>query len=419
MRSASSQPYSPARRPLVVLAAVAAIALADGATMQCARPLRVAVIGGGVSGCTLAHALKEEVAAGRVATTLFEMGRGGGGRSATRKTRDDGRVAISHGAPSFKVTTHKFRALLDGLPAGTTVPLPKPVGALVGDAFEPDGDDRRAGGAGAAALCDALLRDSGADPRFRSMVRGIERTGDGAWALRGTDGSELGRFDWLAVSGSGVAHDRWTATFGGEPPLKVAAASLGDAALDAAIAAVNGVTSKPVMAVMLAFDGAAAKSWAALPWSKAAVDGDAVLARVVVERVSDDVTNVVLHSTHAFAEKNKDVYGATSTAARVGGAMSDASREEALVAALLSSAEARLAAFDAALAGPFYGPHLHRWGSAFPAGVLVPPDAAVVPSARVVFLGDYVDTGRAGTLEGAALSGLAAAEALVDAAAAA
>ena len=96
-----------------------------------------------------------------------------------------------------------------------------------------------------------------------------------------------------------------------------------------------------------------------------------------------------------------------------------ASREEALVAALLSSAEARLAAFDAALAGPFYGPHLHRWGSAFPAGVLVPPDAAVVPSARVVFLGDYVDTGRAGTLEGAALSGLAAAEALVAAAAAA
>ncbi|KAH8095882.1 hypothetical protein JL720_3216 [Aureococcus anophagefferens] len=131
---------------------------------------------------------------------------------------------------------------------------------------------------------------------------------------------------------------------------------------------------------MLAFDGAAAKSWAALPWSKAAVDGDAVLSRVVVERVSDDVTNVVLHSTHAFAEKNRDVYGATSTAARIGGALSDA---------------------------------------AFPAGVLVPPDAAVVPSARVVFLGDYVDTGRAGTLEGAALSGLAAADALVDAAAAA
>ncbi|KAH8095881.1 hypothetical protein JL720_3215 [Aureococcus anophagefferens] len=163
MRSASSQPYSPAQRPLVVLAAVAAIALADAATMH-------------------------------------------------------------HGAPSFKVTTHKFRALLDGLPAGTTVPLPKPVGALVGDAFEPDGDDRRAGAGGAAALCDALLRDSGADPRFRSMVRGIERTGDGAWALRWTDGAELA-LDWLAVSGSGVAHDRWTATFGGEPPLKAAAAS--------------------------------------------------------------------------------------------------------------------------------------------------------------------------------------------------
>ena len=193
---------------------------------------------------------------------------------------------------------------------------------------------------------------------------------------------------------------------------------MGDDALDAAITAVNRVTSKPVMAVMLAFDGAAARAWAALPWSKAKVDDDDVLSRVVVERVSDDVTNVVLHSTHAFAERHRDVYGATSTAAIIGGAATDASREEALVAALLASAEAKLAAFQTPFADAFYGPHLHRWGSAFPAGVLLPSEEhAVVPSARVVFLGDYVDTGRAGTVEGAALSGLAAAEALAAAAA--
>ena len=406
-----------ARRLLLLAAIGEALALAT-TDMQCAAPLRVGIIGGGVAGCSLAHALKEEVAAGRVATTVFEMGRGSGGRSATRKTRDDGRVAISHGAPSFKVTTDAFRRLLDALPDGTTAPLALPVGTLKkGATFEPDDAERRAGGRGAAGLCEALLEGSGAELRFRSMVRGIERR-EGAWALLAKDGSDLGCYDWIAVSGNGVAHDRWTATFGGEPPLKAAAATMGDDALDAAIAAMNRVTSKPVMAVMLAFDGAAARAWAALPWSKAKVDDDDVLSRVVVERVSDDVTNVVLHSTHAFAERHRDVYGATSTAAIIGGAATDASREEALVAALLASAEARLAAFDASFADAFYGPHLHRWGSAFPAGVLLPSEEhAAVPSARVVFLGDYVDTGRAGTVEGAALSGLAAAETLAAAAA--
>ena len=54
---------------------------------QRAGPMRVAVIGGGVAGCALAHGLREELAAGRVSVTLIEMGRGPGGRAATRTTR--------------------------------------------------------------------------------------------------------------------------------------------------------------------------------------------------------------------------------------------------------------------------------------------------------------------------------------------
>ena len=48
------------------------------------QPLRVGVVGAGISGCTLAKKLKD---AG-VDVTVFEMGRGAGGRMATRKTRE-------------------------------------------------------------------------------------------------------------------------------------------------------------------------------------------------------------------------------------------------------------------------------------------------------------------------------------------
>ena len=57
-----------------------------------------------------------------------------------------------------------------------------------------------------------------------------------------------------------------------------------------------------------------------------------------------------------------------------------------------------------------WGPHLHRWGAAFPDAPLLPAELALVPSARVAFCGDYIAGERAGSVEGATLSGLRAAE---------
>lgn len=92
------------------------------------------------------------------------------------------------------------------------------------------------------------------------------------------------------------------------------------------------------------------------------------------QRLAPDLTAVVLHSTHAFAERALDVYGdslvlfsppaqwkhgatqraagvncatarygATSTAARVGGAACDAEREAGVLRELRAAAAARLA----------------------------------------------------------------------------
>tara|TARA_B100000795_G_scaffold240704_1_gene203028 strand:- start:329 stop:616 length:288 start_codon:yes stop_codon:yes gene_type:complete len=91
---------------------------------------------------------------------------------------------------------------------------------------------------------------------------------------------------------------------------------------------------------------------------------------------------------------------------------------------MLTAAEKRLghllggSAATAALRSPAWGPHLHRWGSAFPDAPLMPEAHSLVPSARIAFCGDFVETegeggaARAGSVEGAALSGLRLAEQL-------
>ena len=186
---------------------------------------------------------------------------------------------------------------------------------------------------------------------------------------------------------------------------------------------------------------------------------DCVPHQVSVQRLEPALTVVVLHSTHAFATESEAVYGATSAAARLAGAKTDALVEARLVASLVGAAEARLTntidclphqarladtndwlphqarlektidclphqarltntfGMAANFRSPLWGPHLHRWGAAFPTAPLLPRMHAFVPSARVGFCGDFVDTGdgRGGSVEGAALSGMQMADALVEA----
>jgi predicted NAD/FAD-dependent oxidoreductase len=53
--------------------------------------------------------------------TIFEMGRGAGGRMATRKTRDMPGLAINHGAPLFVASHDSFRDLIAPLVASGSV----------------------------------------------------------------------------------------------------------------------------------------------------------------------------------------------------------------------------------------------------------------------------------------------------------
>ena len=83
-----------------------------------AEPVKIAVIGGGVSGSSFIYGMRDQVAAGRVAISLFEHGRTPGGRASTRKTRERADLIylmINHGSPEFYASTASFQSICKGL----------------------------------------------------------------------------------------------------------------------------------------------------------------------------------------------------------------------------------------------------------------------------------------------------------------
>eukprot|EP00747_Dinoflagellata_sp_TGD_P190955 gnl/TRDRNA2_/TRDRNA2_53631_c0_seq1.p1 gnl/TRDRNA2_/TRDRNA2_53631_c0~~gnl/TRDRNA2_/TRDRNA2_53631_c0_seq1.p1 ORF type:complete len:286 (+),score=42.11 gnl/TRDRNA2_/TRDRNA2_53631_c0_seq1:126-983(+) len=247
---------------------------------------------------------------------------------------------------------------------------------------------------------DVSLKQSRVELRFGTPVRGIEPSGDG-WRLAGECGA-LGGFDWLVVSARTVMHpDSWQGPEL-EPPLVSAARARDDRELSAAIDGVIATGTRPAVVMLMAFEGAAARAWAALPWMRVRVKADSVLAHIVVQRVHDGITSVAVHATAAFAKhacttKRHDHVDAS------------------VLKALLGALEAKLVPqwlAERHLCTPSWGPRLHYWPAGFPTTLGIDPSVAVARSARVAFCGDFVANPRFGSIERAALSGLGAARAI-------
>ena len=73
-------------------------------------------------------------------------------------------------------------------------------------------------------------------------------------ALIASPHQALGEFDWIVIGSTALGHPRWSVTFGGEPPLVLAARGLADQALDASLAQLAQLASRPVTACLLAFE---------------------------------------------------------------------------------------------------------------------------------------------------------------------
>eukprot|EP00928_Gymnodinium_smaydae_P058067 TRINITY_DN41284_c0_g1_i1.p1 TRINITY_DN41284_c0_g1~~TRINITY_DN41284_c0_g1_i1.p1 ORF type:complete len:465 (+),score=76.20 TRINITY_DN41284_c0_g1_i1:44-1438(+) len=217
----------------------------------------VAIIGGGVTGAVCARELLRK-SAGRVQVTVFDQGRGLGGRTSHRRIEMDGdytlptaanvAYAFDHGCQFFRADSTRFKEelLQDWLSRSLVAEWQGDFGAL---AASPDGSSPAdffgfpskppfyCGVGGMSSLACGLLADaraSGALVREGVRVAGTTRLSSGRWLLSGTSGraafhdtaeeeaaraspDSLGEFDAVVVTDVSASMAGWHRASAGIP----------------------------------------------------------------------------------------------------------------------------------------------------------------------------------------------------------
>ena len=157
------------------------------------EPLRIAVVGAGISGLAAARTLRDQ----GHAVTVFEKSRGPGGRASTRRY---GELGFDHGAQYFTARDPTFqRAVGSWQEAGIVQPWPARLARLEDRRLQPSPDRRVRYVAvpGMNALGKHLARDLTLSCQIRVAP---PRYQDGQWRLHDDGGADLGRFDALIVA---------------------------------------------------------------------------------------------------------------------------------------------------------------------------------------------------------------------------
>lgn len=392
----------------------------------------LAIVGAGVAGCALAAQLRRQGWSGSI--NLLEIGRGPGGRAATRRSRRDPALAINHGAPLFNITGSPPPALLAPLRQGDWIqPFTGVIQALDGEGrlIEAHGAGECAsecaaegfhagalwqGAGGMEQLSRGLLALAaeavgGSLLRSGTLVRRLEPLPGGeGWQLHGEGDALLLECRWLVLSGTLLAHPRCQAVFGWpEVPLQAAAETLDDAQLLEAAARLAAIDSTASSNLLLSLPAELAAAWLALPWRLLQLSPAAQerygLRRVSLQPLADGRCAVVAESSPAFAAAHRHVYGSRSSAAQLLGAAPDPAQETATLVALQRALEQVV---GLSCTGADAHAQLMRWGAAFPlaagsgAGTAgLPTDLQLCPASRIGFCGDAIAGSGFGRVEGA------------------
>jgi predicted NAD/FAD-dependent oxidoreductase len=398
--------------------------------MATAAPVSLAVIGAGVAGCALLAQLGRLGFRGSM--SLWETGRGAGGRAGSRRTRSDGLLVIDHGAPLLNITADPSPVLLEPLlEGGWLSPWSAPVAMLEGESrlnigrADALGMGRLyRGSEGMDQLSQGLLHlagDARIEQHYGTFVRRLERTPDGPWRLLAADGSLLTQADWLVLTGTLLAHPRSQLLLGWDDvPLARVAAGLSDLQLDHVLACLAGIRFEARTNLMLVFEPQQAAVWRALPFALVTFDASAQqrwgLRRLSVQSLADGRCSVVAHSSAAFAADHLDVVGSRSAAARLLPSPVEEGREEQVIAALREAVRQCLAPWLVDLDLQAASPQLMRWGAAFPMAPGLPSELMLCPHSRLGFCGDFIAGAGFGRIEGALRSAELLAEQLWQAA---
>lgn len=328
-------------------------------------PLDAVVVGAGVAGLTAAAELR----ARGLRVLVLEKSRGLGGRAATRRRGD---LRIDHGAQFFTVRDPRFRARVDAwLAAGDVAVWTRGVPSWHPQRgwteVDPGAHERFAPPAGMSALGRLL----GADvPVWREATVVGVAPGATGWRVALADGAAVEAPAVLLTAPAPQAH----ALLAGVPLVPGAEDVLA------------GLGYEPCFAVLAGYEGATPP-----PWPAVRVEGHPDLAWLAHDGSrrgagpSDPVV-LVAHATPAF------------TRAHLG------APTDAVADALLRAATAVWAPADR----PTWR-DVHRWRYARP--IAVRPEPYLVLAPGLLAAGDAFGGDR---VEGAFLSGLAAAEALAE-----
>lgn len=152
----------------------------------------IAVVGGGIAGLAAARVLIDR--GHRV--TVFDKGRGPGGRASTRRSEHG---AFDHGAQYFTARDPGFAATVDAWRAvGVAAPWNGRFGTIRSGVFGPDRPkERLVGVPGMNAVVRAM--GEGIEIRYGTRVDAIGRSGRG-WSLRFGDGASQADFDAVIVA---------------------------------------------------------------------------------------------------------------------------------------------------------------------------------------------------------------------------
>ena len=387
------------------------------------RGIDLAIVGAGPAGCGLAAALRLQGWGGAI--TLLEIGRGPGGRAATRRSRQDPTLAINHGAPLFNIRGGPEPALLEPLRSGGWIePFTGAIHSLDGEGqLGPAIDDGFSDGSlyqgrgGMEQLSRGLLALAQGSPgatelRSGCLVRHLQPEAEG-WTLTGADGAPLLRCRWLVLSGTLLAHPRCRQVFGwGDVPLHTAAAQRHDPQLDQACAALSALDSQASSNLLLPLPPELAAVWQQQPWRllqfKVEAQGRWGLRRVSLQPQAEGGWAVVAESSAAFAARHLGVYGSRSSASQLLGAAPQREAEAAVIAQLSGALADALG-----LPVPNQGGQLMRWGAAFPQPPGLAPSLQLCAASQIGFCGDAIAGIGFGRVEGALRSAEALAQLLL------
>jgi predicted NAD/FAD-dependent oxidoreductase len=383
--------------------------------MPSSAPGSIAIIGAGVAGCALVAHLRRGGYAGHL--SLWEAGRGPGGRAGTRRSRADEQLGIDHGAPLLNITAEPEPVLLKPLLAGGWLkPWAGPVAMLEGESRlnigRPDAmgvGHLFRGHGGMDQLSAGLLSlagDGHVQTHYGTLVRYLNRPKGGPWQLLDGDRSLLGEADWLVLTGTLLAHPRSKMIFGWSAvPLKEVSAQLNDLQLEHVLTTLAGMRFEARSNLMLMFAGEAALPWRSLPFQLINFDAAAQqrwgLRRVSVQPMADGRCAVVAHSSNAFAADHLDVYGSASSVARLLDLPPDQGREDTVVLALGRALLECFAPWIGDMDLTHAAPQLMRWGAAFPVAPGLPTELAFCRNSCVGFCGDFLAGVGFGRIEGA------------------